>query len=114
MTNHVGMAESQGTTLRKLDAAGWGLFFIWIGIALLANFGWGIGLLGIGILILAGQMARKFMALGVETFWGLVGSLFVIGGIWELLSVRVSLIPILFIAAGIALLVSTLVGKSGA
>ena len=112
MANHVvETADARGDTLRKLDAVGWGLLFIWIGIALLANFGWGVGLLGVGILILGGQMARKAMALGLETFWGLVRALFVIGGVWELLSVRVSLIPILLIAAGVALLVSTLVGK---
>jgi hypothetical protein len=114
MANHaVGTAADKQVTVRKLDAIGWGLFFIWVGIALLANLGWGIGLLGVGILILGGQMARKYMALRFETFWALVGALFVIGGVWELLSVRVSLIPILCIVAGVALLVSALVGKPG-
>ena len=112
MTNHAGVVDGR-ITIRKLDAIGWGLFFIWIGTALLANLGWGIGLLGVGILILGGQMARKYMALRFETFWALVGALFVIGGVWELLSVRVSLTPILCIVAGAALLVSALVGKRG-
>ena len=112
MANHTAVVDRR-ITVEKLDAIGWGLFFIWIGIALLANLGWGIGLLGVGILILGGQMARKYMALRFETFWALVGALFVIGGVWELLSVRVSLIPILCIVAGIALLVSALVGKTG-
>lgn len=96
---------------RKLDAAGWGLFFIWIGIALLANLGWGIGLLGVGLITLGGQMARKFMALGFEAFWVVVGLLFVIGGAWELFSVRISLVPIFCILAGVALLVSALVAR---
>jgi hypothetical protein len=111
MADHaVGTVERRATA-HKLDAVGWGLFFIWIGIALLANLGWGVGLVGVGILILGGQMARKYMALGFETFWALVGALFVIGGVWQVLSLRVSLIPILFILAGVALFVSALVGK---
>jgi hypothetical protein len=46
---------------RKLDAIGWGLFFIWIGIALLADVGWGIGLMGIGLLILCSVAAKKYL-----------------------------------------------------
>lgn len=113
MANHViGTGIDRPVTAHKLDVAGWGLFFVWIGIALLANFGWGIGLLGVGILILGGQMARKYMGLRFEAFWAVVGGLFVIGGVWELLSVRVSLIPILCIVAGVALLVSVLGEKT--
>lgn len=44
--------ESSKELHRKLDAVGWGLFFIWIGIALLTDVGWGIGLIGVGVLIL--------------------------------------------------------------
>ena len=32
---------------RRLDAGTWGLFFVWVGIALAAELGWGIGLLGL-------------------------------------------------------------------
>ena len=100
-------------TAQKLDAVAWGLFFIWVGIAFLANLGWGIGLLGVGVLTLGMQAARKSMALALETFWVVVGLLFVLGGVWELLSVRVSLIPIICILAGVALLVSALSAKTG-
>jgi hypothetical protein len=109
----IGAAADKQVTVKKLDAIAWGLFFIWIGIALLANLGWGIGLLGVGLLILGGQIARRIVALRIEAFWILVGALFVIGGVWEMLSVRVGLIPILCIGAGMALLVSALVSKPG-
>jgi len=33
-------------TVHKLDAAAWGVFFLWVGIALVAGLGWGVGLLG--------------------------------------------------------------------
>jgi hypothetical protein len=99
---------SRRTLAKKLDAVGWGLFFIWIGVALLAHIGWGVGLLGVGLITLGAQAARKYLAVEVEGFWVVVGLLFVLGGIWELLSVQVSLVPILLIVVGIILLVSTL------
>jgi len=97
--------------LEKLDGIAWGLFFLWIGIAFLANLGWGVGLLGIGAIILGGQLARKSIGFGFEMFWVLVGVLFLLGGIWDLLSVRVSLTPIVCIVAGVLLLSSALLTK---
>lgn len=47
---------------RKLDAIGWGLFFIWIGITVLANLGWGIGLIGIGMIILGKLAGREYLS----------------------------------------------------
>lgn len=47
---------------RKVDAVGWGLFFIWMGIAILADVGWGIGLMGIGLIILGGLVAREYLS----------------------------------------------------
>jgi hypothetical protein len=95
---------------RRLEAAGWGLFFIWIGIALFTHVGWGVGLLGVGIITLGAQLARKYFALKWEGFWVAVGFLFVVGGIWKLFNVQLGLLPILCIVAGVALLVSTLIG----
>lgn len=108
--------EDQKTTesvalAKKLDVTGWGLFFIWIGIAFLANFGFAIGLLGVGIITLGGQVARKHFNLKAEGFWVVVGLLFVLGGIWELLQIKFSLVPILIIVAGVVMLVSALWGK---
>jgi hypothetical protein len=111
MATHIIRTPEGRVTAHKLDVVGWGLFFIWIGIALLANLGWGMGLVGVGFLVLVGQLARKYMGLRFEAFWAIVGALFVIGGVWEFLSVRVSLIPILCIVAGVALVVSAVVGK---
>jgi hypothetical protein len=96
-----------------LDAAGWGLFFVWIGIALIADVGWGVGLLGVGIITLGAQAARNYFGLKLEGFWVVTGFLFVLGGVWELFNVPLDLMPILCIVAGVALFVSVLVGKPG-
>lgn len=90
----------------KLDAAGWGLFFIWIGIAFLADFGIGMGLPGVGIIILGEQAARYYFNLKLLGFWVVAGVCFLVGGLWELFAVKLPLVPILLIVAGLAILVS--------
>ena len=113
MATHPVITTREGhTTAHKLDVLAWSFFFIWIGIALLSNVGWGIGLLGVGIIILGKQVTRKYMALGFETFGVGCGVLFALGGVWELLSVRIGLVPVVCIAAGVALLLSALFGKA--
>jgi hypothetical protein len=112
MATQVIETTERHVTAHKLDAVAWGLFFVWVGIAFLANLSWGTGLIGVGVLVLGGQLARKYLGLTFEGFWAVVGALFVIGGVWELLSVRVSLIPILCIVAGVALIVSALFEKA--
>jgi len=96
---------------RKLDAVGWGLFFIWVGIAFLADLGTGVGLLGVGIITLGGQVARRYYNLKPEGFWVVVGLLFVVGGLWNLIEARIALVPLLLIVAGLAVLVSAFWGK---
>lgn len=107
--------ESSKDTKRTVESvittSGWGLFFIWIGVAVLSHVGWGAGLLGVGMITLGAQMARKYFGLRLEGFWVVVGFFFVLGGVWELLDVRLGLLPVLCIGAGVALLVLTLIGK---
>jgi len=100
----------KGQLAQKLDAAGWGLFFIWVGAAILMGLSWGVGLLGVAVITLGGQAARNYVGLGVQAFWVVVGLLFLVGGFWELYQVQVSLVPILLIIAGAALLLSIFAG----
>ena len=110
---HYGQAMRKRSSLnKKLDAAAWGIFFIWTGIAFLADVGWGAGLLGVGIITLGAQVARRYFALKFEGFWLAVGFLFVVGGFWKLVNVQLGLLPILCIVAGIALLASIFVGRA--
>jgi len=102
----------RGSLNKKLDAAAWGIFFIWTGTAFLADIGWGAGLLGVGIITLGAQVARRYFALKFEGFWLAVGFLFVVGGFWKLVNVQLGLLPILCIVAGIALLASIFVGRA--
>jgi hypothetical protein len=90
----------------KLNATGWALFFIWIGIAFLTNLSVGVGLLGIGIITLAMQAVRRYYNLKTEGFWLVIGILFTLAGLWELFEAGIPLVPIVLIVAGIALLIS--------
>ena len=96
---------------RKLDAVGWGLFFIWVGIAFLVDLGWGVGLVGVGVLGLGEQVARRHFNLNMEGFWVVVSFLFIVGGLWTLLDAQVALVPLLLIVAGLAVLFSAFWGK---
>lgn len=98
-------------TEKNIEATGWGLFFVWIGISFLAGFSFAVGLLGVGVITLGGQMARKVSNIKLEGFWVVVGILLIIGGIWELLKIEVQLVPILIIVAGLVILISVFRGK---
>ena len=92
----------------RLDKAGWGLFFIWIAIAFVADVGDGVGLLGVAVIVLGGQVARKSMGVPLEGFWLVVGVLFLLGALWELYSVELPLVPIVLGLAGIVLVLSAI------
>ncbi len=70
---------------QKLQAIGWGLFFIWMGIGFLTDVGWGVGLVGVGIITLGVQAVRRHYRLRLKGFWVAVGVCFLFGGIWDLL-----------------------------
>jgi hypothetical protein len=106
LDNETSSAAQNGGLAQKLDAAGWGLFFIWVGAALMMDFSWGVGLLGVAVITLIGQAARRFFGLAIQRFWIVVALLFLVGGIWEQYKVEVDLVPILLIVAGVALLIS--------
>ena len=85
----------------QLDSMGWGLFFIWVGIAWLLGFNPGIGLLGVAVITLGLQAVRWWLKIEVEGFWILVGVAFAIGGVWKLLDIDRPLVPVLLITVGL-------------
>ncbi len=96
---------------KKLTAVGWGLFFVWLGIALLFNASIGFILVGVGLITLGMQVARKYYGLASETFWVVVAVLFVVVGLWQILELRLSFMAVFLIVIGCALLVSALKGR---
>lgn len=89
----------------SFDAAGWALFFIWVGISWLADVGWGIGLLGVAAITLGMQALRSVCGVRVEGFWVFIGLGFALAGFWEYFGVQLPLVPFIFIAIGVALLI---------
>ncbi|HET7419412.1 MAG TPA: hypothetical protein VFL27_03445 [Candidatus Dormibacteraeota bacterium] len=97
---------------RQLSAIGWGLLFIWVGMAALFDVGWGYGLIGVGVIILGSQIAHMMVGEHqIDFFSTIVGVMFVFGGVWILFGIQVSLVPILIIVAGVALLLSALTSR---
>ena len=81
------------------------LFFLWAGVAFLANVGLGAGLLGLGVITLGAQAVRKYLELPVKWFWLAVGVLFFAWGWVEWLGIGLRSAPIPGGAAPIAVLV---------
>jgi hypothetical protein len=84
--------ETGQVLTRMLDTVGWGVFFIWVGMAFLANVSWGVTLLGIGIILLGAQGARSYFSLTLNQL--------------DKTPIPAWAVPILFIVLGIAILVS--------
>ena len=89
----------------KYDAAGWALFFVWVGTAWLADVSLGVGLVGVAGITLGMQAVRKAAGVRVEGFWVLVGLGFAVAGLWQWLGVETPLAPFVLIAIGIALFI---------
>ncbi len=102
--------ESSVAKSEMIGSVSWAVFFIWVGIVLLANLPWGWFLLGVGIITLATQLARRLMDMKLEGFWMACGAVFLAGGLWTLLNLPWPLAPILLILLGVALLGRTVVG----
>ena len=102
-----------GSTLeKKLDEWGWGLFFIWVAIAFLANVGWGVGLMGVGIITLGEQAARVLFGLKLDGFWTVLGLVFVVSGSWELMfESTFPLIPVGLFMIGVTFIWSAVRGS---
>ena len=63
-------------------------------------------------LILGSQIAHLMVGeFRLDWFSTIVGLIFLLGGIWALFSIQVGLVPILCIAAGVALMLSALTSR---
>lgn len=86
--------------------------FIWIGVALLVDVGWGVFFLGTGAIMLGAQVARGYFALKLDRFSLVVGLLLVGAGVLRALDLHLDkasvppwLVPLVFIAVGVAIVV---------
>lgn len=100
---------------KRLDAGTWGVFFLWLGISFLAHIPWGVWLLGVGVIVLGAQLGRRMIGARLDGFWLVAGSLFVLGGISNIVpfGLHVAVIPVLCIAVGIVLLAKALTRGAG-
>ena len=98
----------------RLDAIGWGLFFIWVGFAWLLDVDLGIGLLGVGAITLAMQVLRRTLGLPVEGFWIFVGCGFIVAGMWAWFDIQRPLTPFILVAIGVVLLFWRVLPKAAA
>lgn len=101
-------ASIKSDLARKLDTAGWGILFIWIGVAWIASLGIGVLLVGAAVVVLGGQFVRKAVGLPLQLFSLFVGLYLATAGLWRLAGLEADIVPVLLILAGAALLISAL------
>lgn len=104
--------SGNNTFARSIDSIGWALFFMWVGVALLANFSWTVSLIGTAAIILAVQGALFFRGERLDIFMAAVGVVLLIGAITDVYGSPWSLFPALLIVIGIAMLVDTIRGHA--
>jgi hypothetical protein len=102
------MNTAQPVTSDKIGSVAWAVFFIWAGVALLANVPWGWFLVGVGIITLTAQIARWVLNMNIEIFWAASGGVLLAGGLWTLLNLPWPLVPVLLILLGAGLLGKTI------
>ena len=95
----------------KYDAIGLAIGFIWIGLASLFGIGWGWWLIGIAAIILGETAIRLNAQLNIESFWVVVGLMFLTGGVWEIFNLAWPLAPVLITGCGLAVLFGALNGR---
>jgi hypothetical protein len=110
----LGTAKPKDSPLaQRLSAGARGLFFVWLGVAVLAQLGWGWTLLGIGVVILGEQVARWRLDLAIATGWAIGGAIFVVAGLWQLIHIAFPLAPLLLILLGAVIIWNGFFGKDG-
>ena len=111
-------AEADRALMAKIDATGWGLFFLWVGVALLANVGWGAALLGTGVISLGVQLARRLSGIAVDRWSVGFGACLSVAGLVQWVDIPVGKVPLsawafpaAFAGLGMVILVSTWVRR---
>lgn len=107
-------ADGDRAAIARIEATGWGLFFLWVGLALLTDVGWGPSLLGTGLIALGVQAARWRQRLPVA-WWSVgFGLCLSVAGLAQWLDLPLFkaawpgwVLPAAFGVLGIAVLVST-------
>ena len=96
--------SANGTFARRIDAAGWAVFFIWVGISLLTGIGWTWSLVGTAAIILAVQAALLLRGEAVDLFMAAVGIVLLGGSVADLYGLPWSFLPAALIVIGVAML----------
>jgi len=89
---------------KSLEAAGWGLVLLWLGITSLFTLGWPAFLIGLGVIALGMQGLRSMWQIPVEGFWLILGVIFIVAGVSESFGASFPFVPVALILFGLAAL----------
>lgn len=96
----------------RLDAVGWGLFFVMSGVVLLVpGLPDGTWLMGVGAILVGFSAARSLLGLPVSGFATILGIVLVASGMGTIAGLAVPWFSLLLVLCGLALVVSELVRR---
>lgn len=101
-------SRANTTFARSIDSIGWGLFFMWVGVALLASFSWSVSLIGTAAIILLTQGVLFLRGHRMDIFMTAVGIVLLVGAATDVYDSLWSLFPAMLIVVGIAMLADAL------
>ncbi len=97
----------------RVDAFGWGLFFLMSGAMLLVpGLPDGSWLAGVGVLFLALSAARSVMGLPVSGFGLFVGGVLLVWGAGIMAGIAVPWFSLLLVACGLAIVAGQVLGRT--
>ncbi|MBN1521936.1 MAG: hypothetical protein JW928_05320 [Candidatus Aureabacteria bacterium] len=97
--------ESGENAGKRIEGIGLALFFIWVGFCWFLEFHPSVPLIGVGVIVFSVQLTRILFGLKHQGFWLFVGSVFLFIGLIQRLRENVKIIPVLFVAVGILILI---------
>ncbi len=106
-----GLAAEKRALNKRLEAIGWGLFFIMIGGLWLVPgevLPEGTWLIGVGVIMLGLNLARYLNQIKMSWFTIVLGVLALAAGLGDYIGVELPLIPILIVLVGLSIIVGVL------
>ena len=98
------MEDLDKSISKRLDALGWALFFIWLGVYLFLDIEQnGIFSLVLGIIIFFENALRKYLDAPTSKFWIIMSILFIVTGVLGFYNIN--LLPMLLILCGILIFI---------
>lgn len=100
------------TFAKRLDAAGWGVFFLWVGAVMLTDLSWTWSILGVGVIVMGVQLALLARGYKTDVFMLALGAMLIGSAALDAASLDWSVFPLGLIVLGAAILLGVFANRA--